>query len=92
MERWIDIRDAVVIGCTDTDLVCRVGVQQVTVPRYVLKAGTQVRAEGDRGTLVLPMWFAVDAGLVGTPPQAAAPINRSSFWRTRSGSTTGFAR
>ena len=29
------------------------------------------------------------AGRVG---QAAAPIRRSSFWRTRSGSTTGFAR
>ena len=28
----------------------------------------------------------------GADAQAAAPISRSSFWRTRSGSTTGLAR
>ena len=92
MERWIDIPNAVVVGHTEAGLECRVGTRQVMVPRYLLKTGTQVRAEGDRGTLVVPMWFAADAGLLPAPTQAAAPISRSSFWRTRSGSTTGFAR
>jgi len=81
MERWIDLTDVELVTREGTDLVCRAGGRQITVPVYLVRPGTEVWADGDRGTLVVPLWFAAEAGLVPKRPdaQAAAPISRSSF-------------
>ena len=81
MERWIDLTDVELVGHEGADLVCRAGGRQITVPVYLVKPGTDVWADGDRGKLVVPLWFAAECGLVPkrVAGQAAAPINRSSF-------------
>ena len=43
-------------------LLCRVGSREVWIPRaQILNDG--VRSLGDRGTIVVPRWFANDHGL-----------------------------
>ena len=80
MERWIDLLDVELVTREGSDLVCRTDGREIIVPIYLVKPGTEVWANGDRGTLVVPLWFAAEAGLVPKRgAQAAAPINRSSF-------------
>lgn len=64
MECWIDLRNVEVVRHQERDLVCRIDGRQVTVPSYLLKPGSQVWGAGDRGTLVVPRWFAANAGLI----------------------------
>ena len=45
-------------------LLCVIHERAVWVHRSQLREGTDVRARGDRGRLVIPKWLAVDLDLV----------------------------
>ena len=60
----VQLRDVEVIDEADAGLLCRVGTQQLTIPRLLLEPGTTIRRLGDHGTLVIPRWAGIGFGLV----------------------------
>lgn len=61
-EDTVSITDVEVIREGGLALLCRVRGREIWIPRaQILNNG--VRAVGDRGTIVVPRWFAADHGL-----------------------------
>jgi hypothetical protein len=58
----VAIDDVEVIREGGLALLCRLGGREIWIPRaQILNGG--VHAVGDRGTIVVPRWFAADHGL-----------------------------
>jgi len=49
---------------TGLSLVCLIDGYRVRVPTLLIKAGSEVRRNGDRGRLVIPRSLAASIGLV----------------------------
>jgi hypothetical protein len=49
---------------TGMSLVCLVDGIRVRVPSHLIELGSEVRSNGDRGTLVIPTSLAISIGLI----------------------------
>jgi hypothetical protein len=63
-EDVVHIEGVEVLKRTDWSLWCRIGAKELTVPAQVIHAPRPLPLPGERVTLVVPKWFAVDNGLV----------------------------
>lgn len=60
-----EIDDVEVVGATDKAIRVRVdGGREVWVPQSQVHDNSEVWKLGDKGTLVVPEWLAIDKGLV----------------------------
>jgi len=53
-----------VLKRTDWSLWCRIGAKELTIPLQVIHAPAPLPLAGQRVTLVVPCWFAVDQSLL----------------------------
>jgi len=60
----MEFSDVVVLFDTGMSLVCLVDGIRVRVPMHLMRSGTNVRTNGDRGRLVIPRSLALSVGLV----------------------------
>jgi hypothetical protein len=56
--------DVRVLFDTGMSLVCLVDGIRVRIPSHLMRSGTEVRAIGDHGTLVIPRSLALSVGLI----------------------------
>lgn len=56
--------DVEVLRDSGLALLCVIRGKHCWIPKAQLLAGTRVRQPGDRGTIVVPEWFAADQGLI----------------------------
>ncbi len=63
MDTLVTFRDVEVTREADMGLFCLVAGREVFVGQLVRDASSSVRRKGDRGTLVVPKWFALQNGL-----------------------------
>ena len=64
IEKSLEFSDVQVLFDTGMSLVCLVDGIRVRIPSHLMRPGTEVRANGDCGTLVLPRSVALSVGLV----------------------------
>ena len=64
IENSTKFADVQVLFDTGMSLVCLVDGIRVRVPMHLIEACSEVRRNGDRGTLVIPTSFALSLGLV----------------------------
>jgi hypothetical protein len=57
-EDRIRMEDVEAVSETLSGLVCRLRSRTFEVPRRLVLRGSEVRTPGDRGTLVIPRWYA----------------------------------
>lgn len=62
-EDLVHLEGVEVLKRTDWSLWCRVGAKELTIPVQVIRAPRPLPLPGDRVTLVVPKWFALDQGL-----------------------------
>jgi hypothetical protein len=60
----VEVADVQVVSANDYILTCRIGPRVVAVRLRTLLPGTEIKAEGDRGLLVLTRATAVSIGLM----------------------------
>jgi hypothetical protein len=60
----LEFTDIHVLFDTGMSLVCLVDGIRVRIPLHLMRPGTEVRAAGDRGTLVIPKSLALTVGLI----------------------------
>jgi hypothetical protein len=59
----MEFSDVQVLFDTGMSLVCLVDGIRVRVPSHLIELGSEVRSNGDRGTLVIPASLALSIGL-----------------------------
>jgi hypothetical protein len=59
----MEFSDVVVLFDTGMSLVCLVDGIRVRIPAHLMRSGTNVRAIGDRGRIVIPRSLALSVGL-----------------------------
>ena len=63
-EDLVRLEGVEVLKRTDWSLWCRIGTKELTIALQVIRAPQPLPLPGERVTLVVPRWFAVDQGLV----------------------------
>ncbi len=63
-ETSVEFADVSVLRYAGRNLICRVNRRRVRVAPVLILPGSEVRAPGDRGKLVIPRWLAVVAKLI----------------------------
>jgi len=64
IENSLEFSDVRVLFDTGVSLVCLVDGLRVRIPSHLMRSGTEVRANGDHGTLVIPSSLALSVGLI----------------------------
>jgi hypothetical protein len=67
----VSIPDVVALRETERGLQVRAGDKEVWLAKSQIPESSEVRFDGDRGTLQLPRWVAEDKGLVGAADKPA---------------------
>jgi hypothetical protein len=63
-ETSVEFEDVSVLMYAGRNLICRINRRRVRVAPVLILPGSDVRAPGDRGKLVIPRWLAVVAKLI----------------------------
>lgn len=60
----VELDVEVVVKETTMALLCRIDEKEIWIPKSLIGADSEVSAEGDRGKIEVPEWWALQNGLV----------------------------
>lgn len=60
----VELEVEVVVKETTLGLLCRIDEKETWIPKSLIGEDSEVRAEGDRGKIEVPEWWALKEGLV----------------------------